>query len=232
MKKTIIALLALSGLAVAAPATLTTGSDSHLDSVIATAQLTPSQLTSVVDTANLNTALIGVTDSANNSWSAAVSTWGARNELLLYTKKGGEAVSGNAQSTFTDSESWPAGNDLKAYFGLENAVMGAITLGYQGANITGVGNYSGTAVVFSVLYNDGSVKTAYGLCSGYKYSNNSIPTITYDDTLMSTPTVTLSTTPWTKDSLIGANLAAVPEPTTATLSLLALAGLAARRRRK
>ena len=187
MKKTIIALLALSGLAVAAPATLTTGSDSHLDSVIATAQLTPSQLTSVVDTANLNTALIGVTDSANNSWSAAVSTWGARNELLLYTKKGGEAVSGHAQNTFTDSESWPADNDLKAYFNLDGAVMGAITLGYQGANVPGVGNYSGTAVVFSVLYNDGSVKTAYGLCSGYKYSNNSIPTITYDDELMSTP---------------------------------------------
>ncbi len=232
MKKTLIALLALGSAAVAAPATVSTGSTSNLDSIIATSQLTLDQLTTIVGTADLNTALIGVTDSASHSWSAAVSTWSTRNELLLYTKKGGEAVSGNAQATFADSETWLTDNDLKAYFDLEGAVKGAITLGYQGSKISGVGNYSGTAVVFSVLYDDGSVKTAYGINTTYKYSDYSIPTITYDDELMSAPVITVSTTPWTKESLISANVAAVPEPTTATLSLLALAGLAARRRRK
>ncbi|MBR7108648.1 MAG: PEP-CTERM sorting domain-containing protein [Akkermansia sp.] len=51
--------------------------------------------------------------------------------------------------------------------------------------------------------------------------------------MLGTPQVTTSATPWTRDSLIAANEAVlVPEPATATLSLLALVGLAARRRHR
>ncbi|MBR5331428.1 MAG: PEP-CTERM sorting domain-containing protein [Akkermansia sp.] len=50
--------------------------------------------------------------------------------------------------------------------------------------------------------------------------------------VMATPEVTVGTD-WTAQSLIASTKAVlVPEPATATLSLLALAGLAARRRRK
>ncbi|MBE6435548.1 MAG: PEP-CTERM sorting domain-containing protein [Akkermansiaceae bacterium] len=57
--------------------------------------------------------------------------------------------------------------------------------------------------------------------------------ITYADSLLGTPQVTTSATSRTRDSLIAANEAVlVPEPATATLSLLALVGLAARRRRR
>ena len=161
-------------------------------------------------------------------------SWGDTCQLHIYVDKvGGDAITGNANGSFSDADLWPANHDMKAYFeDLSNAVEGAITLGYQGDHVPNV-TYKGTAVTLSVLYNDGTIKTIYGLNTTYKWSSNYIANITYADSLLGTPQVTTSATPWTRDSLIAANEAVlVPEPTTATLSLLALAGLAARRRRK
>ena len=111
-------------------------------------------------------------------------------------------------------------------------MKGAITLAYGGDNVAGAGD-TGTSILISVLYEDGSMKSLYGNRSGQKWSNNSITTVTYADDLMAAPEITISNTRWTEASLTSAHKdLLIPEPATATLSLLALAGLAARRRRK
>lgn len=238
MKRTIVLLAAISCCSTAIAGSVSTGlvpeNDDHKKSIVATSQLTLEELTTIISTTGTNTALIGLVDSADNKWSVSVGSWGNTCQLHIYQGKvGGEAISGNASGSFSDADLWPANHDMKAYFGdLSNAVEGAITLGYQGDHVPNV-SYKGTAVTLSVLYNDGTIKTMYGLNTTYKWSGNYIANITYADSFLGTPQVTTSATPWTRNSLIAANEAVlVPEPATATLSLLALAGLAARRRRK
>lgn len=202
---------------------------------IATSILSKDSLTTIISTANRNEALLGYTlTDQQTSHSISVGSWNNQNELHIYNTTAGSSISGYAASSFSDSTSWPANHKLvNAFPDLTNAVAGAITLGYQTTNASS--SVSGTAVVLSVLFGDGSITSIYGLSSGVKYSNTEVTTITYASELLESPQVEVLTSPWSKESLIEANnelLRTVPEAATATLSLLALAGLATRRRRK
>lgn len=237
MKKTLITLLSLAGVAVGGTKESITLNSDKTAPIVATSELTLDNLTSIISGTSVSSTLIGLTvvrnEGAENEerlqWSVAANYWSISNELHIYTKEAAETVSGNAQGSFSDSTTWPDAHKLSNAFTLEGAVKGAITLGYAGADATMA--LEGTAVVLSVLYDDGTIKSIYGINTTYKYSQDSIAYLTYNSDLLNTPTVTIGTD-WTKDSLIATTEAAIPEPTTATLSLLALCGLAARRRRK
>lgn len=202
---------------------------------IATSLLSKDSLSTIINTGNRWEALLGFTLTGGQiSHSISVGTWNNQNELHIYNTTAGSAISGYAAYSFSDSTSWPTGHKLVNDFpDLTNAIAGSITLGYQTVNASST--LSGTAVVLSVLFSDGSITSIYGLNSSVKYKDQEVTTITYASELLESPQVEVLTSSWSKDSLIEANkgiLRTVPEPTTATLSLLALAGLAARRRRR
>lgn len=237
MKKTIIALFVLAGVAAAGTTGTLTLNTVNTAPIIATSELSLENLTTIITDQNLHSALLGVTVVRNAGqeneqkfpWSISSNYWDTSNELHIYTKEAGENVSGYANGSFSDS-TWPSGHKLSNTFTLEGAVKGSITLGYAGDHATM--ELSGTAVVLSVLYNDGTIKSIYGYNGSYKYSNDGVAYLTYNSDVLATPTV-ITGTDWTRESLITTNEALlIPEPTTATLSLLALAGLAARRRRR
>lgn len=238
MKKTIIALFALAGVAAAGTTETITLNTVNTAPIIATSELTLDSLTAIITEQNLHSALLGITVVRNAGaeneeklpWSISANYWDTSNELHIYTKEAGENVSGYANGSFSDSSSWPSGHKLSNAFSLEGAVKGSLTLGYAGDHATM--ELNGTAVVLSVLYEDGTITSIYGINTGYKYSNDGIAYLTYNSDVLQTPTI-VTGTDWTRESLISANEAIlIPEPTTATLSLLALAGLAARRRRR
>ena len=99
------------------------------------------------------------------------------------------------------------------------------------------GATSGTAVAFTLIGNDGSaIVDSYAVASTLKSGSAGASALSFDDSVLSS---------YYYNSYMGGNetslkalastvatTAPIPEPTTATLSLLALAGLAARRRRK
>lgn len=235
MKKTLFALFAMAGMASAGTTAITLEGVAYTDSVIVTAELSLEQLTTILWTNNTNKALIGLTDSAApaNVWSTVVGTWGGKQEMLITSGiKGGESFS-NAGNLYYSGDNWPSDKDVGGYFSSTNAVKGAITLAYGGDKIAGDGEI-GTSILISVLYKDGTVKSLYGNRASQRWSWNHITEVTYADDLMSTPEIIISNTRWTESSLtsLHTELLTIPEPTTATLSLLALAGLAARRRRK
>ena len=208
--------------------------------IIATSALTAEQMATIISDQSLRVALLGLTvvrnagaeDETKYAWSISANYWDPSNELHIYTKEAGEAVSGNANGSFTGVDgSWPTGHKLSNAFSTEGLVKGAITLGYAGAKATM--DLEGTAVVLSALYEDGSIVSIYGINTAYKYSDDSIAYLTYDSDHLAAPTVTVGTD-WTKASLIAANVAAVPEPSAFGMlaGLGALALVASRRRRK
>lgn len=209
--------------------------------IVATSILDLDDLKTIALSTNTNRALLGIrvpeTEEKVYNWSISVGSWSGTDQLHIYTKSAGESIFGNATASFTytiEGVSNPTSSfDIKTYFDLENktAVKGAITLGYAGTNATQVAD--GTAVVFSVLYEDGEIRSLYGINTGYKYSSLTPSAITYDTDLLNVPVVT-TTTDWTKDTLIATNIAAVPEPSAFGLlaGIGALALVASRRRRR
>jgi MYXO-CTERM domain-containing protein len=99
------------------------------------------------------------------------------------------------------------------------------------------GATSGTAVAFTLIGNDGAaIIDSYVVAGGLKSGSAGADALSFDDSVLSS---------YYYNEYMGGNEASlkalastvattapIPEPTTATLSLLALAGLAARRRRK
>ena len=115
---------------------------------------------------------------------------------------------------------------------MENAVGGALTFAF--APKAAATETYGISIALSVAYADGSIKTIVGNADKYSWSNNQYKAteLFYDDAYITAPTITKDGN-WTHANLVAANEAVlVPEPSTATLSLLALAGLAACRRCK
>ncbi|MBR2145693.1 MAG: PEP-CTERM sorting domain-containing protein, partial [Akkermansia sp.] len=99
------------------------------------------------------------------------------------------------------------------------------------------GNSSaGLSIAFNLVDSDGvSLFASYGTDSALRYSSYNSYELIFDTLLVSEATYysdTLSKAQALTAAKISSYNIAVPEPATATLSLLALAGLAARRRRK
>lgn len=230
MIKSLITLIALAGVSVAGTGTITLDNEANTNAVIVTADLSLDQLTKILWTNSTNTSLIGFQDSGSNRYSAIVGTWNSKQEIFnINGIDAGTGVSG------TPRYYWNPNIKVNEYFEQENAIGGAITLAYAGADVDKNNtNNEGVSILISVLYEDNTVTHLYGNDSGLKWSSNYITAVTYADNLMDTPTVTVTSTPWSEASLtqINEKVLGIPEPTTATLSLLALAGLAARRRRR
>ena len=239
MKKTLITLLALAGVAAATEQTITLSDYGYTDGFYATSVLGLEDLTSIITTKNLDTTLIGVGVALdNNTTHSAVLTvksWTNNEFHLYYNQAAGVSSSGfgNASASFSapDGYTWPQGHALNNAFSMEDAVGGALTFAF--APKAAETDVYGISVALTVAYADGSTQTIVGNAAGYSWSNNQYKAteIFYDDAYITAPTVTKAGN-WTHADLVSANMTAlVPEPTTATLSLLALAGLAARRRR-
>ena len=253
MKKTLITLLALCGVAAAAEQTITLSDYGYTDGFYATSVLDLDDLTSIITQKNLDTTLIGVGvygDAGQKSDGTPVAAFGEHSAVLTvkswtnnefhlyYNKAAGVDASGfgNASASFSapDGYTWPQGHAINnAFENMENAVGGALTFAF--APKDAATDVYGISVALTVAYADGSITTIVGNASKYSWSDNDYKAtkIFYDDAYITAPTVTKAGN-WTHADLVAANKAAlgVPEPTTATLSLLTLAGLAARRRRK
>ncbi len=112
-----------------------------------------------------------------------------------------------------------------------DAKAAVLTLTYNGLT-TGTSPL-GTHIYFSVLMNNGEIKTFDAGSDGIRWttSGNNVTAIGYDNTYLESLTIydgfASSDQAWKLNST-----ALAPEPATATLSLLALVGIAARRRRK
>lgn len=214
-------------------------------SVSATSIITLSNLKLIAETGDSykNTALLGIKIGNNSDYSVSIGNFTVNNvattQLRLYNQAAGVSISGGGTDlTWVDE----AGSTLASApylntINLEGAVRGAITLGYNSSTVPGVVSTEnqGTAVVFSILYESGDVLSYFGIVYSKQWSSGHVASITYDSDVLNCPEISVwSSSPWTRDTLVAANVAAitVPEPTTATLSLLALAGLAARRRRR
>lgn len=247
MKKTLIALVALAGTALGiTQSSLATGNTTAKKSLVVTSSITLGNLTTIAKTTGTNTALLGIQTGASNKWSIGVGTYTGSIVLREWDVLAGQTIT-NTGNKFTWIDAAGTAIEepvLNTIFPIENAIGAAITLGYTTSRVDGstatsttdgittYGN-QGLAVVFSVKYEDGSITSIYGINSNKYNSNTHTPTVYFDSDLLSTPVVSESSTPWTRATLVSANEAAIiPEPTTATLSLLAFAGLAARRRRK
>ena len=127
---------------------------------------------------------------------------------------------GSAYSFGMDAGAVKSGMEAESFW--TNAVGASAALMYTGSESTGL---------ITIAYSDGSTKTLGGTWNTSLWSSSiSSGTVSFDAELV--------TKAWVYSSGLNVKeataltVAAIPEPATATLSLLALAGLAVRRRRK
>ena len=245
MKKTLITLLALGGLAMGEAITINQHdghqhiATSSKHSLLVTSTIDADAVESIITTVNMNKALLSIKVSNSDAKSVGVGSYDNKTTIRTFNSTvAGSTVSstGNIFS-WTDAEGTSATANLNDYFESEGIVSGALTIGYNSANTTGATDTTkGIYLAFSVLYSDGKVLTLCGHNSGETFPNYHIENITYDNSLLNAPTIVVNTDSTdaavNMTQVLAANLKAVPEPSTATLSLLALCGLAARRRRK
>ncbi len=222
-----------------------TGSASH--SLTLTSLMSADATKAIISSENTDSALLGIKNNSQPSFAISVGSFTTNQikgqQLRIYDDKvAGESISGaGSVLTWTDGGGTSVTSSvLNDYFATTDIVAGAITLGYNTPSTTGVTDSNkGTQVVFSVLYDNGEILTLYGYKNNQYYSTGHIASISYDSSLLAAPTIVVSkdatNAAVTRTSLVASNVSAlktIPEPTTATLSLLALAGLAARRRCK
>lgn len=230
MKKTIITLLALAGVAAGETATLTVGTDEN-------STWTSGVTFDLPDDSPLTLSLTSITGagSLNNG-----SDFTSRGDNLLSPKVGfGQyAYDGYIDLTFTVT----ADNTTSGYAWQ----MDSLTLSMQSVTSTG-GTHSGGigSMTVSLLSSDKSITLGTGVATLGASSAVGTATIELAESisLENEATLTLRIARTSGSNSVQGYLAVtggsvtytsvpVPEPATATLSLLALAGLAARRRRK
>ncbi len=196
-------------------------------------------LTAVLDVAKVTEAF------TDNEWCVILGMHSAKTEGVAYglTLNGSQSVNPSTNAGIyaaKTTEGTLTTNSNNTGFGssisdsLEGTLRGdtkytdmAITVEVNGAGITS----------YLTLVDENGAKTNY---TGTVSANNTngwrhtqfghLGAITYDADFVKS--LSLYSTNLTADEAYRANASAIPEPTTATLSLLALAGLAARRRRK
>ena len=245
MKKTLITLLAFSGLAMGEAITINQHdghqhiATSSKHSLLVTSTIDADDVETIITQVGLNRALLSIKVSGSDAKSVSVGSYNGKTTIRTFNNTvAGSTVSGAGNAfTWTDAAGTAATANLNDYFESEGIVAGALTMGYNSANTVGATNDTkGIYLAFSVLYSDGTVLTLCGHNAAETLQVYHIENITYDDSLLNAPTIVVNTdaanAAVSMEQVLKANLQAVPEPTTATLSLLALCGLAARRRRK
>ena len=124
MKKTIITLLALAGVAAATEQTITLSDYGYTDGFYATSVLDLEDLASIITTKNLDTTLIGVGVAIDNNTTHSgvltVKSW-TNNELHVYHNQAAGVSSsgfGNAGASFSapDGYTWPQGHAINNAF--------------------------------------------------------------------------------------------------------------------
>ncbi|MBQ8376866.1 MAG: PEP-CTERM sorting domain-containing protein [Akkermansia sp.] len=255
MKKTLITLLALAGVAAAATTTVT-----DLTTSVTSGNVTYTAPTTTGGEGSFSgagiwesgggsrahgalTFTLNLTDLAKLTTQTNLVTVDSSDDIgLIWGQYNGEwGIAGNWQGNLwaNNGTSFVSLGTLMAdaWSVADNATDGFITLTMTVANTEG-------AQGGMQLYKAGS-NTSYYTTSGLGSSNNtSIDAFKFDTSLIENVAVTSGWVAGGTASGLGSNLettftsahggkvALVPEPTTATLSLLALCGLAARRRRK
>lgn len=233
MKKTLIALMALAGVASAA---LT--KDSTLTGITDTANNSYSWTT---DTSNAAITLI-LSDSAFNEsegFGAFVLTGGKLNDTNInYVAVQHKTDGGGFQIADTNiGTAW--GENLMGTPIAESAMSGAAWSAAKYAALTFAINSQGeTYTLLSVIDSAGTITNIGAASIGTNVSFTGISGIRLNKHSAVSEAYIYSGS-WTTTDLatvtsnvLSAKVPAIPEPATATLSLLALAGLAARRRRK
>lgn len=163
---------------------------------------------------------------AGNVSSGSISSYGGSVDSKYSTfDDDSNSQTGLTSSTNPSLLTWAqliSGEDGKTLSGM------ALTMSYT--------NGSESAMYLTMRFDDGSVTELYGFSTGLKWTQGQKQYSSVDVNTSYVDQVYVFNSAMTKDDALSLNsqalAAAVPEPATATLSLLALAGLAARRRRK
>ena len=212
MKKTIIALLALAGVAAAAPLTLTSPANGSLSSG--------------------NNAVAWSEDySTLTSWELSFTlTDAALGDAILFgTDRDGSGAAGYILSTNVDGSLEVYARNIGVTYSKSTAA-GVVTAGTPVAItfsfVADENQYTNEIVGGTFTVKAGEATSSWAVTSGLGYTdltNNSVSRFWTNGGAEQFSNITVTKLD---------NNMVVPEPTTATLSLLALAGLAARRRRK
>ena len=212
MKKTIIALLALAGVAAAAPLTLTSpagGSLSSSNAAVAWSEdystLTSWELSFTLTDTALGDAIIFGTDRDGSGAAGYILSTNVDGSLEVYARNIGVNYSNSTAAGVVT-----AGTPV------------AITFSF----VADENQYTNEIVGGTFTVKAGEATSSWAVTSGLGYTdltNNSVSRFWTNGGAEQFSNITVTKLD---------NNMVVPEPTTATLSLLALAGLAARRRRK
>ena len=249
MKKTLIALFAMAGAAFATTLedAVATFSGETLTSTVSVSNWTASEMSVAV---TLDVA--AVKELLTTTWIAGTAdvhtivnmqgTWNSAPEGPTYTV----GVNFNGSSTARYASPYLQGNAPNDK-SITNLAANGLSESLKFADSTNWDDIAGMALVlthnggstiatyWAVTHADGTCDTYAGSNSGLKWGNSTAftpnGTLTGIDTNLATAVNVFDSAVSQADSLKIAQQLAVPEPATATLSLLALAGLAARRRR-
>ncbi len=196
-------------------------------------------LTAVLDVSKV------ITELTNDRWSVFLGVNSALTDNLAYglTINGtsGNATKGGIYATKTTTGSLDtsvAGNFGSSFANLEGTLRGdttytfmAVTMEVNGAGVSAyltlvdeAGTYTKFSGTVSGTNTNGWRNTQFGHLDSITYNAGVVKFLSLDNTNLSAAAAYAANA--------AAITASIPEPTTATLSLLALAGLAARRRRK
>lgn len=231
MKKTLTALLALSGVALAEDPTMTL--NDITSSVTGQNWGGTGYMLTLMDAAEFST-LINSTEtvsllsfSLSNSQNVGVG-------LVTNTFKG---VTASAGSEVPGTTYWSMNvfSSLQTTFStsvLENIDQVGIAMTYDRKDTASEGATNGIQLIVYTLGKDGSVSDAYvGNANAVRWAGSTVNGAAINTDYFDSVDVYIGD--WTTDGVKNQlKSMLIPEPTTATLSLLALAGLAARRRRK
>ena len=245
MKKTIAILALAAGFSsVTMAETITMGPEQLIGE-----PSTPLTLTAVLNTVQLKQALMSGTTAEvltliNTNSNA---TLAYENKTVLAVKNNG--LTGTWASYNAGTNAWNDLNTGSWGFGMDNLTSTDIWYGAAASALTLIGstnanNLNGTVAIFSIVYHDGHIEHFGGDNTGLKFTGGERGFVgyqfnsTYVD-YKNGPTYNFDSYNSAADAIAAAKKLnetriahLAPEPTTATLSLLALAGLAARRRRK
>lgn len=224
MKKTIITLLAFAGVAMAAQkVSVTPGGDilSGLDDGIINSITTPGNTDYDLEMPMGDVSYWVDEDLYVNSFLAA-----GKSSISLYFGKNGSITAGHYMNFYSQSTTeWNVELADDALVGLDYGAL------YERVLLTATGDYYG---IWNVGSNDDNTKFAYASFNDIPelsgYTNAGIMNNNQIATLEAGQYALVFTEGGNTDSL-KLVVVAVPEPTSAMLSLLAFAGLAARRRR-